>query len=152
VDLAVAHALGHLGGGQALEFRLVHEAPAFSEDRGGRIADREKPILRDPRSSLLDPRTLYVCWEPAMLYRAYTPPDRDVCLAIFDSNAERYFSPRDRAAFAAFLDDPPGFFGVLCDDDGVVVGCGGVGTRDDGKTAVLTWGMVRRDRHGQGFG
>jgi len=87
-----------------------------------------------------------------MLFRTYTPADRDGCLAAFDSNAERYFSPGDREDFSAFLDELPGFFGVLCDESGTVVGCGGVGTRDEGRTAVLTWGMVRADRHRQGLG
>jgi ribosomal protein S18 acetylase RimI-like enzyme len=87
-----------------------------------------------------------------MHYRAYTPADRAACLAIFDSNAERFFAPGDREALAAFLDAPRGFFGVLCEDDGTVVGCGGLGTHDEGRTAVLTWGMVHADRHGQGLG
>jgi ribosomal protein S18 acetylase RimI-like enzyme len=87
-----------------------------------------------------------------MFYRAYTPAERAACLAIFESNEERYFSPNDRAEFERFLDAPPGFFGVLCDDAGAVVACGGVGVRDEGRTAVLTWGMVPADRHGQGLG
>ncbi len=87
-----------------------------------------------------------------MHYRPYHPADRTACLAIYDGNAARFFSPGDREAFAAFLDAGQGFFGVLCDDDGTVVGCGGLGTRDEGRTAVLTWGMVRADRHGEGLG
>jgi ribosomal protein S18 acetylase RimI-like enzyme len=87
-----------------------------------------------------------------MLYRPYTSVDIDACLAIYDSNAERFFSPGDRDDFLAFLRSPPGFFGVLCDDAGNVVGCGGVGTRDEGRTAVLTWGMVHASLHGRGLG
>jgi ribosomal protein S18 acetylase RimI-like enzyme len=87
-----------------------------------------------------------------MLYRAYTPADRAACLGIFDSNAERYFSPSDRADFERFLEAPPGFFGVLCDDGGTVVACGGVGVRDEGRTAVLMWGMVPAHSHGHGLG
>ena len=87
-----------------------------------------------------------------MHYRPYQPADRAACLAIYDSNAARFFSAGDREVLAAFLDAPQGFFGVLCEDDGTVVGCGGLGTRDDGTTAVLTWGMVHADRHGHGLG
>jgi ribosomal protein S18 acetylase RimI-like enzyme len=87
-----------------------------------------------------------------MLYRAYTPADRAACLAIFDSNRDRFFSDGDCADFEKFLDAPPGFYGVLCDDDGMVVGCGGIVVCDDGKAAVLTWGMVYADRHRQGLG
>ena len=64
-----------------------------------------------------------------MIFRQYTNADREACLAIFDSNAGRYFSPVDQEDFAAFLDAPPGFFGVLLDDTGSVVGCGGIGVR-----------------------
>jgi ribosomal protein S18 acetylase RimI-like enzyme len=87
-----------------------------------------------------------------MLYRPYTPDDRPACLAIYDSNAERFFAPGDRENFGAFLDRGQGFFGVLCDDAGAVIGCGGIGIRSDGKLAVLTWGMVHASRHKQGLG
>lgn len=87
-----------------------------------------------------------------MLYRAFTPQDRAACLAIFDSNAERYFSPHDRADFKEFLERLPGFFGVLCIDSGRVLACGGVRVRKDGCTAALTWGMVPAASHGQGIG
>ena len=86
-----------------------------------------------------------------MYYRPYNPADRAACLAIYDSNAARFFSPGDRETFAAFIDAPQGFYGVLCEDDGTIVGCGGI-ARDDDQTAVLTWGMVHADRHGQGLG
>ena len=61
-----------------------------------------------------------------MHYRAYEPRDRPACLAIFDSNAARYFAPGDREAFASFLEAPVPFYGVLCDDQGTVVACGGL--------------------------
>jgi ribosomal protein S18 acetylase RimI-like enzyme len=86
-----------------------------------------------------------------MHYRPYHPADRAACLAIFDSDAERFFAPGDRDAFAAFLDAPQGFYGVLCEDDGAVVGCGGIATHD-GRTAALTWGMLHAERHGHGLG
>jgi ribosomal protein S18 acetylase RimI-like enzyme len=87
-----------------------------------------------------------------MPYRAYTDADRAACLAIFDSNADRYFSPGDRAEFEAFLDAPVGFFGVLGDNAGRIVGCGGYRVRDDGQTGVLTWGIVAADCQRRGLG
>jgi ribosomal protein S18 acetylase RimI-like enzyme len=88
-----------------------------------------------------------------MIYRPYTPADRDACLSVFDSNAARFFSPGDRAEFAQFLEAPPGFYGILCDDAGVVVGCGGIASaKDDPQVAALTWGMVHADHHGRGWG
>ncbi len=87
-----------------------------------------------------------------MTYRPYSAGDRAACLAIFDSNAARFFSPGDRADFERFLDDPPGVFGVLCDDSGRIVGCGGVGLRPGTTHAVLTWGMIHADRQQRGYG
>jgi ribosomal protein S18 acetylase RimI-like enzyme len=87
-----------------------------------------------------------------MIYRAYSDPDRAACLAIFDSNAVQFFSPGDRAEFEGFLGAPPGFFGVLCEDEGHVVACGGIRVRDNGETAGLTWGMVHAGRQGEGLG
>jgi hypothetical protein len=73
--------------------------------------------------------------EEKIVFRSYLPVDRTACLAIFDSNAERYFSPGDREQFLAFLKSPPGFFGVLCDNADLVVGCGGIGIRPEGSTS-----------------
>ncbi|HYT91317.1 MAG TPA: GNAT family N-acetyltransferase [Gemmataceae bacterium] len=87
-----------------------------------------------------------------MRYRPYASDDRPACLAIYDSNAERFFAPGDREVFIAFLERKQGFFGVLCDESGAVAGCGGIGTHQDGKLAVLTWGMIHAQRHGQGLG
>ena len=87
-----------------------------------------------------------------MKYRAYLPADRADCLAIFDSNAPRFFASTDRPEFEKFLDNPPGFFGVLCNAAGNIVACGGVRLQEDGTTAVLTWGMVHADRQRQGIG
>lgn len=38
------------------------------------------------------------------------------------------------------------------DPEGTVVGCGGYAVRGRPRVADLCWGMVRRDRHGEGFG
>ena len=87
-----------------------------------------------------------------MQYRAYAVVDEPACLAIFDSNAARYFSPGDREQFLAFVQAPPGFFGVLCDDKSRVLGCGGIGVRPGTNDVVFTWGMIHADWHGIGMG
>jgi hypothetical protein len=61
-----------------------------------------------------------------MRVREYTTGDRDACLAVFDSNVPRFFTPAEREEYAAFLDAPlPGPYLVVEDEAGVVVGCGG---------------------------
>lgn len=84
--------------------------------------------------------------------RAYTPADRDGCLAVFDSNAPDFFVPSERAEFAAFLDDLSGPYLVLEDETGRVVACGGYAIETGRATADLCWDMVLRELHGSGLG
>jgi len=86
--------------------------------------------------------------------RPYQPEDRPACLAIFDGNTPPYFAPHERAQFETFLDTEaqayPYF--VVEGDDGQVLGCGGYLRLGDTPVAILTWGMVARERHRQGIG
>lgn len=87
------------------------------------------------------------------MFRHYTEAYRALCVNILDSNVPRYFSPGDREDFLTFLADAPqGSYGVLADDAGVIVGCGGIGTRQEGTEGILTWGMIHASRHRQGWG
>lgn len=83
--------------------------------------------------------------------RKYSPDDREACLAVFDSNVPKFFVSRERAEFAAFLDDLPGPYFVLEDESGVVA-AGGYAVNPGSATADLCWDMVRGDLHGSGFG
>lgn len=87
-----------------------------------------------------------------MRVRPYVAGDRDACLALFDGNTPRFFGAGERPSFAAFLDRPIGSFLVLCEDDGTVVGCGGIAVRADRRTAYMVWGMIRADRQRVGHG
>jgi len=84
--------------------------------------------------------------------RDYTREDREACLAVFDGNVPEFFVPAEREAFAAFLDDLPGPYLVVEDEDGRVVACGGYAVTPGTRTADLCWGMVARPRHGTGIG
>ena len=84
--------------------------------------------------------------------RPYTAADREACLAVFDSNVPRYFIRAERDTFAKFLDELPGPYLVIEDDDGNVVGCGGYAQGEEPGRADLCWGMVRQDKHRRGFG
>jgi ribosomal protein S18 acetylase RimI-like enzyme len=87
-----------------------------------------------------------------MIFRRYTPADRSTCIAILDSNMPRFFSSRDHVEFLAFLDAPVGIYSVLEQDSGHVIGCGGISTRDQERTGILTWGMIHVNYHRQGWG
>jgi ribosomal protein S18 acetylase RimI-like enzyme len=86
-----------------------------------------------------------------MEIRAYHPSDRDACLALFDSNMPKFFMPSERADFAAFIDDLPCPYFVLCDGK-EVVGCGGYAINPGTGGADICWDVIHRDRHGQGLG
>ena len=84
--------------------------------------------------------------------RPYTPADLEACLAVFDTNVPRYFISKEREEFRAFLENPPGPYLVLEDEQGVIVGCGGHALGDEPGRADLCWGMVRQEKHRRGLG
>jgi ribosomal protein S18 acetylase RimI-like enzyme len=83
--------------------------------------------------------------------RAYTPADKDACMAVFDSNRPMYFSAGERMQFGAFLDALPGPYLVLEEADHVLA-CGGYAVVEESATAFFCWGMVEHARHRQGLG
>lgn len=87
-----------------------------------------------------------------MTFRPYAPADRDACLAIFDSNCPRFVAPVERADFESYLAAPRGRYGVLCNDAGAVVGCGGITFDRDGRHAHLAWGLIHAAHHRRGLG
>ena len=87
------------------------------------------------------------------MIRPYTPADRAACLGLFRGNVPRWFDAAEEADFTAFLDRLPGPYLVMTDDeDGALVACGGWARGRELASAVLTWGLVRADRHGLGLG
>jgi ribosomal protein S18 acetylase RimI-like enzyme len=84
--------------------------------------------------------------------RPYTPADLDGCLAIFETNVPRYFISKERDAFRAFLEELPGPYIVLEDEQSRIVACGGHAMSDEPGRADLCWGMVRQEKHRKGFG
>ncbi len=82
--------------------------------------------------------------------RPYRPSDFAACLAMFDGNVPQFFAATERADFADFLRDHGDLPYLVIEQGGAVVACGGVDvTKGRG---CLTWGMVDRNRQGQGLG
>lgn len=92
--------------------------------------------------------------EPAdVRLRPWAAQDRELGLALFDSNTPRYFAEIEKADFLGFVDDPPGPYFVLESVDGEALGCGGYAAGEkDPSVASLCWGMVRNDLHGLRLG
>ncbi|MBN9387431.1 MAG: GNAT family N-acetyltransferase [Chloroflexi bacterium] len=86
-----------------------------------------------------------------MILREYTPQDKAACLDLFDSNLDPYFLPHERAEFSRFLDKKIGEYFVV-EDNGDILGCGGIAFTDETGEANLTWGMINRQKHRQGIG
>lgn len=107
------------------------------------------PVLRDTGPREPASGAIFSHAEMVVL-RGYEASDRERCLALFDTTAERYFSDGDREEFADFLDSGLASYFVVETEDGEVLGCGGFGLRDG--RAVLTWGIVGAEFHGRGVG
>ena len=86
-----------------------------------------------------------------MLVRAYTPADREACLAIFDSNTPPFFAANERDEFAQFLDEEADPYFVV-ESDGNIVACGGYFLIPRTPAAIVTWTMVTRGEHRRGWG
>lgn len=84
--------------------------------------------------------------------RAYHPSDKDDCLHIFDSNTPQYFLSNEREIFARYLNNHAEGYLVIEDASGKIVACGGHVIGLDGGAASLCWGMVHKEKHGQGLG
>jgi len=83
--------------------------------------------------------------------RQYSEGDLAACLAVFDSNMPKFFNVSERAGFEEFLARKRWPYVVL-EYLGEIVGCGGWAPEEGGAAISMTWGMVRRNLHGNGLG
>ena len=85
-------------------------------------------------------------------FRPYTPDDRAACVALFAANTPHWFAPHEQEQYESFLDDAPGSYFLMIEDNGEIAGAGGIEIESTRSVAWLTWGMVDSTRHGQGLG
>ena len=83
--------------------------------------------------------------------RNYTKEDKQKCIDIFISNEGKYFAKEELEEFEQFLNrinkNIPYY---VLEEDMEISACGGIGK--DNETAILTWGMVKRNLHKNGLG
>lgn len=86
-----------------------------------------------------------------MVFRPYSPDDRQECLAVYDSNVPEYFTVDGRPEYESFLGRLPGPYFVI-EQSGAIVACGGFAadSSDPGVT-VPCWGMVACGHHRSGL-
>ena len=81
----------------------------------------------------------------------FTKEYSDSCVEIFVSNLDKYFADHELDEFRSFLEHVAhcSTYFVLREKDQVIA-CGGYEKERD--HVILTWGMVKREIHGQGYG
>lgn len=86
-----------------------------------------------------------------MNIRQYTENDAENVIAIFRSNIPKYFSREEESGLRKFLADARSAEYFVLENDGEIVGAGGVALNED-ETVSLCWGMIRHDFIGKGLG
>lgn len=94
--------------------------------------------------------------------RPYQPSDKEACLSAFKSNVPRYFTEEEIFDFESFLyrietrdsiaQSPKQTHYYVISVNGLVVGCGGFGDKDNTREITLAWGLIHKDFHKKGFG
>lgn len=97
-----------------------------------------------------------------VLIRPYTPADYSRCLAIFNSNVPKFFTPGEAEDYARWLSglgelpthryDKGELHYFVAEQSGSVLACGGWGIREGADHATLVWGAVDNEYHRLGIG
>ena len=86
-----------------------------------------------------------------MQFEPYKKEYFKACIGLFNGNVGHFFAEWERDYFVNFLEsyasEHPYFVVII---NGELVACGGYEKEDESVT--LSWGMVKRDLHGQGIG
>lgn len=87
-----------------------------------------------------------------MLIIKYTPVFRADCIEVFKSNLPKFFAPDELQLFETFLDHDTEDNYYVVEDDGHLLGCGGIFLDKKTDEAGLSWGMVHARHHLKGIG
>jgi len=83
--------------------------------------------------------------------REYQPDDLDACLEVYRSNTPDFLSPAGLDNFTEFLQLGTSYYLVI-EQDGDIIGCGGLELVGDSDAATLVYGMIHGEYHRRGFG
>ncbi len=83
--------------------------------------------------------------------RAYSPADRQACLALLVANTPAHFAPAEAADFAAYLDAGPEHFCIV-EEGGAAIACGGIEAFPARGEAEFRWVMAAHHAQGRGLG
>ena len=85
------------------------------------------------------------------MIRNYTPADKDQLLELIRLNTPAYFSASEEQDFSNYLDEEREDYYVV-EQEGKVVGCGGINYIPAEQTAVISWDMFHPQVQGKGLG
>lgn len=85
------------------------------------------------------------------MIRAYNPPDKNELINLIKLNTPQYFSKAEEKDLSNYLDDEIEDYFVY-EEDGAIIGCGGINYEDGDKTAVISWDIIHPDYQGKGIG
>lgn len=85
------------------------------------------------------------------MIRKYTPADKEQLLQLIRLNTPAYFGPSEEEDFIYYLDNELEDYYVL-EQDGGIVGCGGINYKPAEQTAVISWDMFHPGMQGRGLG
>ncbi|MDB6075092.1 MAG: family N-acetyltransferase [Verrucomicrobiaceae bacterium] len=83
--------------------------------------------------------------------RDYTPADREACEAVYASNIPGAYPESILEECATFLDEGTSYH-LVVEQEGEVIGCGGLELRGEGPYAHLVFGFIHKDFQRKGFG
>ncbi|MEJ8758393.1 GNAT family N-acetyltransferase [Pontibacter sp. H259] len=85
------------------------------------------------------------------MIRPYMSADKPALLELLQLNTPQYFHPSETKDFEHYLEHELESYYVL-EQDGVIVGCGGINYFKEEKLARLSWDMVHPKQQGNGIG
>ncbi|HEY4652574.1 MAG TPA: GNAT family N-acetyltransferase [Pontibacter sp.] len=85
------------------------------------------------------------------MIRPYTVADKEALLQLLQLNTPQYFHPAEEADFLYYLAQELESYYVL-EENGTIVGCGGINYFYSEKLARLSWDMVHPQHQGKGIG
>ena len=85
------------------------------------------------------------------MIRQYTSTDKDELLHLLKLNTPRYFAASEEIDFITYLDNYLEDYFVV-EDNGKIIGAGGINYFFDNTEARLSWDLIHPDCQGQGLG
>lgn len=83
--------------------------------------------------------------------RPYKDTDKEKLLHLIRLNTPQYFDPTEENDFSTYLDDELETYFVV-EDEGEIIGCGGINYFPDEHTARISWDMIHPESQGRGVG